>query len=122
LRGTTVISFNPDTIWDFNHNYDTIVLEGWNFFPSDSQYVEDTIDYGAGYDAAKLHAESLLNADVSKSYVFVTDEVDGYLFVDWFKPDGEISVWWGVEAGIILKGLTSEFDFDSSGVTTGLFW
>ena len=50
---------NPDQIWDFNHNYDTIVLQGWNFFPSDSQYMEATIENGAGYDAAKLHAEFL---------------------------------------------------------------
>jgi hypothetical protein len=60
---------------------------------------------------------------VEKLYVFVTDEVDGYLFADWFKPDGDgISVWWGVEAGIILKGLTSESDFQWNNVTDALFW
>jgi hypothetical protein len=39
----------------------------------------------AGYDAAKLHAESLLNADVSNSYVFVTDEVDGFRAREGFR-------------------------------------
>jgi hypothetical protein len=80
--------------------------------------VEDTIGalhgVGAGYDAAKKHAESLLTG--GKTYAFVTDQVDGYLFVDWVQADGEGvdgGVYAGVEVGIILKGLTSISDFDS---------
>jgi Ca2+-binding RTX toxin-like protein len=122
--------FNPDTIWDF-HGGDTIVLQGgWYSSASDLNYEEATIEHGAGYDVAKSHAESLLNTGggfgVEKSYVFVTDEVDGYLFVDWFKPDGDGDVtddiWAGVEVGIMLKGLTSESDFHWSAVTTGVLW
>jgi serralysin len=52
---------NPDKIWDFNQSYDTIVLEGWNFGAFEANYAEATIEHGAGYDAAKEHAESLLN-------------------------------------------------------------
>jgi Ca2+-binding RTX toxin-like protein len=113
---------NPDTIWDFNHNYDTIVLKGPGFepFPS-TKYEEDTIGalhgVGAGYDAAKKHAESLLTG--GKTYAFVTDQVDGYLFVDCFQGNGEgfdEGVYAGVEVGIILKGLTSISDFDPSNI------
>jgi Ca2+-binding RTX toxin-like protein len=114
---------NPDKIWDFNHNYDTIVLEGPGFDPlPNTKYVEDTIGalhgVGAGYDAAKIRAESLLNGD--KKYAFVTDQVDGYLFVDWAQDETEETfddgLYAGVEVGIILKGLTSVGDFDWSNI------
>jgi Ca2+-binding RTX toxin-like protein len=113
---------NPDKIWDFNHNYDTIVLEGPGFDPyPTAEYVEAELPafhgVGAGYDAAKKHAESLL--DGGKKYVFVTDKVDGYLFVDWVQGDGEgydEGLHAGVDVGIILKGLTSISDFDSHNI------
>jgi hypothetical protein len=49
----------------------------------------------------------------------VTDQVDGYLFVDCFQGNGEgfdEGVYAGVEVGIILKGLTSISDFDPSNI------
>jgi hypothetical protein len=51
--------------------------------------------------------------------VFVTDQVDGYLFVDWLQGDGEgydEGLHAGIEVGIILKGLTSISDFDSHNI------
>jgi Ca2+-binding RTX toxin-like protein len=119
--------FNPDTIWDF-HFGDTILLQGgWYSSSSEYNYAEGTIDPGAGYDVAREYADSKLNTGggfgVEKSYVFVTDGVDGYLFVDWFKPDGDGDVgdgyWAGAEVGIILKGLATESDFDWATVQLG---
>ena len=66
--------------------------------------MSDTIDYGAGYDAAKAHAMSLLSGD--KTYAFVTDGVDGYLFAEpWTELPAIETV------GVILQGLTSVSDF-----------
>jgi Ca2+-binding RTX toxin-like protein len=108
---------NPDEIMDFSTFDDQIVLLGWGITPAPSQYEEATIDQGAGYDAARTHAETLLNNDNSMLYAFVTDGVDGYLFVDVFKGDGgeyTDGLYEGVEMGIKLAGLTnvSHFDFN----------
>src|SRR4029077_1831628 len=73
-------SFNPDTILDYSSTDDQIALEGSELEPVLANYVEDTIAYGAGYDAAEMHAMSLLDGD--KTYAFVTDGVDGYLFIE----------------------------------------
>ena len=73
----------------------------------------DPIGYGAGYDAAKMHAMSLLNGD--KTYAFVTDKVDGYLFIEpWAGQLPAIET-----VGIKLVGLTSVSDFDWYDVITG---
>ena len=73
--------------------------------PSPARYVEDTIAYGAGYDAAEMHAMSLLDGD--KTYAFVTDGVDGYLFIEPWTSLPAIET-----VGIILEGLTSTSDFE----------
>ena len=64
----------------------------------------DTIAYGAGYDAAEMDATSLLDGD--KTYAFVTDGVDGYLFIEPWTSLPAIET-----VGIILEGLTSTSDF-----------
>lgn len=93
-------SFNPDTITDFNTTDDQIVLVGSDLVPISANYVADEISYGTGYDAAEAHAMSLLEGD--KTYAFVTDGVDGYLFIE---PWGGVP---GIETvGIILLGATS---------------
>ena len=104
---------NPDEIKDFSTFDDQIVLLGWGITPAPSQYEEATIDYGTGYDAARTHAETLINNDNNKLYAFVTDGVDGYLFVDVFKgPEFADGLYEGVEMGIKLVGLTNVSDFD----------
>ena len=105
---------NPDQITDFSTFDDVIELQGWGISPAPSQYVEGTIDYGAGYDAARTYAETLLNNDNKMLYAFVTDEVDGYLFVDAFKngDEGFDGLYEGVEVGIKLVGLTDVSNFD----------
>jgi Ca2+-binding RTX toxin-like protein len=52
-------AFNPDTIMDYSTTEDHIVLLGSQLNPVPVNYVEDTIGFGAGYDAAKMHAMSL---------------------------------------------------------------
>jgi Ca2+-binding RTX toxin-like protein len=101
-------SDNPDMIMDFNwKESDIVVVEGSEQPPSFDNYEEATIG-SVGYDAAKQHAESLLlNSD--KAYAFVTDGVDGYLFVD-AQSGGPVTDA-VIEMGIILVGLTSESDF-----------
>src|SRR5262245_34461479 len=112
-------SSNPDMIMDFNWKEgDIIVVEGSEQDPSFDNYEEATIGYGAGYDDAKEHAESLLlNSD--KAYAFVTDGVDGYLFVD-AQSGGPVSDA-AIEMGIILVGLTSESDFAWTNVWTSMW-
>jgi len=106
-------AFNPDTIMDYSTTEDHIVLLGSQLDPVLANYVEDTIGYGAGYDAAKMHAMSLLNGD--KTYAFVTDKVDGYLFIEpWAGQFPAIET-----VGIKLVGLTSVSDFDWYDVITG---
>jgi Ca2+-binding RTX toxin-like protein len=98
-------SFNPDTILDYSSTDDQIVLEGSELVAVPGRYVEDTIAYGAGYDAAEMHAMSLLDGD--KTYAFVTDGVDGYLFIEPWTSLPAIET-----VGIILEGLTSTSDFE----------
>ena len=109
-------SFNPDTIWDFNANDgDRIVLQGSDLLPGAAGYVEGTIDYGAGYDAALSHAMSLLDGD--KTYAFVTDGVDGYLFMEpWSGAFPAIET-----VGIKLLGLTDVSDFQWWNVGTAIY-
>jgi Ca2+-binding RTX toxin-like protein len=104
---------NPDQIMDFSSADDLIDLQGWDLNPLPAQYAEDTIGYNAGYAAAKMHAESLF--DGGTRYVFVTDKVDGYLFVDWLQADDDEQfpgLYEGAEMGVILVGLTNVSDFD----------
>lgn len=112
-------SSNPDMIMDYNWKEgDIIVVEGSEQAPSFDNYEEATIGYGAGYDAAKDYAESLLlNSD--KAYAFVTDQVDGYLFVD--AQSGGTTSDAAIEMGIILVGLTSESDFEWTNVWTSMW-
>jgi Ca2+-binding RTX toxin-like protein len=106
-------SFNPDTITDYSAADDQIALEGSELDPVLANYVEDTIGYGAGYDAAEMHAMSLLDGD--KTYAFVTDKVDGYLFIEPWAGQ-----WPAIETvGIKLAGLTSVSDFEWSEVIGG---
>jgi Ca2+-binding RTX toxin-like protein len=70
--------WNADTILDYSTTDDQIQLEQSQLDPVLANYEEDTIGYGDGYEAAKMHAMSLLAGD--KTYAFVTDGVDGYLF------------------------------------------
>src|SRR5262245_11528116 len=96
---------HPDQIMDFSTADDVIDLP---VSPLPSDYTEDTIGYGKGYDAAKIKAVSLVNDSLltdSYTYAFVTDGVNGYLFAD-FEENGTI------DTGIILVGLTSLSDFD----------
>jgi Ca2+-binding RTX toxin-like protein len=103
-------AFNPDMIMDFSATDDVIVLVGSELEPLPANYVEDTIDYGAGYDAAKTQAMSLLSGD--KTYAFVTDQVDGYLFIEPLtEPYTAFET-----VGIVLKGQTSVSDFDWNNV------
>lgn len=110
-------SSNPDMIMDYNWKEgDIIVVEGAEQAPSFDNYEEAKID-DAGYDAAKEHAESLLlNSD--KAYAFVTDGVDGYLFVD-AQSGGPVTDE-AIEMGIILVGLTAITDFEWTNVWTSL--
>ena len=63
-------------------------------------------------------AESLLlNSD--KAYAFVTDQVNGYLFVD--AQSGGTTSDAAIEMGIILVGLTSESDFEWTNVWTSMW-
>jgi Ca2+-binding RTX toxin-like protein len=98
-------SFNPDVITDFSSFDDLIVLEGAQLEVLPANYVSDTIAHGAGYDAAEAHAMSLLSGD--KTYAFVTDGVDGYLFAEpWQGAYPAIET-----LGVVLEGLTSVSDF-----------
>jgi Ca2+-binding RTX toxin-like protein len=107
---------NPDVIVDFNFMEDTISIEPLQLFgPLGNYYVEGMIGNGAGYEAAKAHAESLFaGLGDGPHLAFVTDQVNGYLFGDfepesaWFKynTDGIIDI------AIILQGLTETSDFD----------
>jgi Ca2+-binding RTX toxin-like protein len=107
---------NPDVIVDFSPIEDWIELEPvQQGGPLGNYYVEDTISYGAGYEAAKAHAESLFGNSLPNdpSFVFVTDQVNGYLFGD-FEPEidslyNEINEI--IDMGIYLVGLTSTSDF-----------
>jgi RTX calcium-binding nonapeptide repeat (4 copies) len=99
----------PDEIMDFNINEDVIALQGTGPILVPGEYVEDTIDYGAGYQEAKEHALSLL-VGTNKQYAFVTDGVDGYLFIEVYPND----VLEDVEIGVVLKGLTSLSQFDGT--------
>jgi Ca2+-binding RTX toxin-like protein len=102
-------AFNPDMIMDYSTADDQIAVLQSELDPIQG-YVEGTIDYGAGYDAAKMHAMSLLEGD--KMMAFVTDHVDGYLFIQPWEGDFP-----AIETvGIILKGLTAVSDFDWSDV------
>jgi Ca2+-binding RTX toxin-like protein len=107
---------NPDQIKDFSSiDVDLIELHGWGIAPTPFQYVEGTIDFGAGYNAARTYAETLLNDDNSMQYAFVTDGVNGYLFIDAFKSNDEgpaDGLYEGVEVGIVLVGLKEVYDFD----------
>jgi hypothetical protein len=105
-------SFNPDTITDYSSADDQIQLEQSQLDPVAANYVEDKIGYEAGYDAANAHAMFLLDGD--KTYAFVTDGVDGYLFME---PWTNIPAFGTV--GIILEGLTAVSDFDWHDVMTG---
>ena len=99
--------FNPDTILDFSSPADDqIVLEGSELDALPARYVEATIAYGAGYDAAKTLCGDLTN-DNKKMYAFVTDGVDGYLFVEPCRGICQLPAIKTV--GIILEGLTSYF-------------
>jgi Ca2+-binding RTX toxin-like protein len=119
LFDTDSPSFNPDMIMDYNWKEgDIIVVEGSEQEPSFDNYMEAKIEYGAGYDAAKDYAESLLlNSD--KAYAFVTDQVDGYLFVD--AQSGGTTSDAAIEMGIILVGLTSKSDFEWTNVWTSMW-
>jgi Ca2+-binding RTX toxin-like protein len=112
-------SSNPDMIMDFNWKEgDIVVVEGSEQDPSFDNYVEAKIEFGAGYDAAKEQAESLLlNSD--NAYAFVTDQVDGYLFVD-AQSGGPVSDA-AIEMGIILVGLTDVSDFAWTNVWTSMW-
>jgi Ca2+-binding RTX toxin-like protein len=102
-------AFQPDVIMDFSSFDDVIELIGTGPFLSPAEYVEATIDYGAGYEKAREQALSLLESD-DKQYAFVTDGVDGYLFVEVYPNDALEDV----EIGVILKGLTALSDFDAT--------
>ena len=102
-------SYNPDTITDYSSVDDTIVLEGSQLLPYIGNYIADTIEPGAGYDAALTHAMSLLSGD--KTYAFVTDEVNGYLFIEPWAEFPAIET-----MGVVLQGLTSVSDFAWSDV------
>ena len=109
-------SSNPDMIMDFNwKESDIIILEGgWD--ASFDIYEEAKID-GAGYDAAKQYAESVFSGDEEVKYVFVTDEVNGYLFEGYSDfEEGIVEI----EMGIILVGLTDVSDFDFTNLWTSL--
>ena len=108
----------PDMIMDFNWKEgDIVIVEGSEQAPSFDNYIEATIA-SAGYDAAKQHAESLLlNSDLA--YAFVTDGVDGYLFVD-AQSGGPVSDA-EIEMGIILVGLGDDSDFAWTNVWTSLW-
>jgi Ca2+-binding RTX toxin-like protein len=108
---------NPDVIVDFSSMDDQIDIEAVHWGgPVGNYCVKDTISYGAGYQAARAHAESLFGNSLPNdpSFVFVTDQVNGYLFGD-FEPeidsaDNEINEI--IDIGIVLQGLTSISDFD----------
>ena len=102
-------SGQPDEIMDFSTTEDIISLVGTGPFLVPSMYEEDTIDTGAGYQEAKKHALSLL-LDTDKQYAFVTDGVDGYLFVEVYPND----VLDDVEIGVTLKGLNDLSDFNAT--------
>ena len=98
-------SSNPDTITDFSSFDDQLVFEGSQLEALPGNYVADTIAQGAGYDAAKAHAMSLLDGD--KTFAFVTDEVNGYLFAEpWQGAFPAIET-----VGVVLEGLTSVSEF-----------
>ena len=104
----------PDTITDYSSADDQIILEQSQLDPVLANYVEATIYYDAGYEEAKELAMSLLEGD--QTYAFVTDGVDGYLFMEPWA--GEFTS--GMDTvGIILEGLTSISDFDSYDVMIG---
>lgn len=63
-----------------------------------------------------VETATLLNSD--KAYAFVTDEVDGYLFVD-AQSGGPVSDV-EIEMGIILVGLTAVSDFEFTNLWTSL--
>jgi Ca2+-binding RTX toxin-like protein len=106
--------WNADTILDYSSAEDQIQLEGSQFDPVHGNYVADSIEYGTGYEAAKTHALTLLFGD--KTYAFVTDKVDGYLFIEPWDL-GEISQLEMV--GIKLEGLTAVSDFEYNDVGIG---
>ena len=112
---------NPDVIVGFTDKDDVIDIEAIQELPLPlgNYYVEDTIDYGAGYEAAKAYALSVFDYFDGPRFLFVTDEVDGYLFGDlapaiYYDDDGMLES--EIDIGIVLEGLTSIHDFDAPDV------
>ena len=97
----------PDTILDFKSLYDQITLHGSQLEPGEDTYVEVKLYYDVTYDQAKDFAMSLLEGD--KTYAFVTDGTDGFLFMEPWSSNEETT---GLDTvGIILEGLTTIDDF-----------
>jgi Ca2+-binding RTX toxin-like protein len=94
-----------DTITDFDCTHDFIDLSQSG---TSSNYTELTVGYSAGYNEAKWAALDQLNGTIRN--VFVTDGVNGYLFVD-YNGNGLI------ENGIVLEDLNSLSDFSYGNIS-----
>jgi Ca2+-binding RTX toxin-like protein len=103
-----------DRITDFVSGTDKIDMEfagtSWPWgHHSYGNYAEQTIDFGAGFEAAEERASYMLwpyapDPQQGRMYAFVTDGVNGYLFTD-LDHDG------AADTAIILEGLTSTTQF-----------
>jgi Ca2+-binding RTX toxin-like protein len=90
---------NPDTITDFDCTQNFIDLSQAG---TSSNYEEHSIGYNAGYQAAFNSAVGQFNGTIRN--VFVTDGVNGYLFID---SNGDLLA----ENGIVLEDLNGLSDF-----------
>jgi Ca2+-binding RTX toxin-like protein len=92
----------PDELMDFWKDEDHVDLP---ISGTASNYTELFINYGAGYDNAKPLADTWIGSDTGFRYMFITDQVDGFLFAD-FDGSGT------VDSGIVMKGMNNLADFD----------
>jgi Ca2+-binding RTX toxin-like protein len=113
-------ALTADRITDFDGSVDTIDMRVEGYFYNEDQgggggpwsrnYVETTIAYGAGYEAAHAVAADIIGGGHYKQlYAFVTDGVNGYLFADF---DGDRTA----DTSIILDGLTDITQFSASDI------
>ena len=113
----TVLPSTPIRSWTSAPPTITIVLQGSEFRSTPRPNMWRTRStYGAGYDAAKMHAESLLNGDKT---VRVRDRPGRWLPVRRLAL-GRDTIPVIETVGIILVGLTSASDFDWNDVMIGL--
>lgn len=100
-------SMNRDTVMDFNSFDDSIDGRVEGKSGAAGNYQEATSTSMKGWFGALAFASKHMMD--SKTYMFITDEIDGFLLAD-YDRDGRVN------SGIVLKGLTSVTQFSAADI------